>query len=35
MVEKEKRLNEVIRVQKRQNNFVMMDRAFLENEHLS
>lgn len=31
----DKRLNEVIRVQKRPNNFVMMDRAFLENEHLS
>ncbi len=31
----DKRLNEVIRVRKRPNNFVMMDRAFLENALLS
>ena len=31
----DKRLNEVIRVQKRKNNFVMMDKEFLKNENLS
>jgi hypothetical protein len=31
----DKRLNEVIRVQKRPNNFVMLDKGFLENENLS
>lgn len=31
----DKRLNEVIRVQKRPNNFVMMDKSFLEDERLS
>jgi hypothetical protein len=31
----DKRLNEVIRVKKRPNNFVMMDKSFLENEKLS
>ena len=31
----DKCLNEVIRVQKRKNNFVMMDKEFLENESLS
>ena len=32
---KDKRLNEVIRVQKRPNHFVMIDRGFLENPNLS
>ena len=31
----DKKLNEVIRVQKRQNNFVMIDKGFLENPDLS
>ena len=31
----DKRLNEVIRVQKRPNNFVMMDKSFLEDTRLS
>lgn len=31
----DKRLNEVIRVQKRPNNFVMMDKGFLEDERIS
>ena len=34
-MDKDKRLGEVIRVQKRQNNFVMMDKGFLENVNLS
>lgn len=35
MVKEDKRLNEVIRVQKRPNNFVMIDKGFLENPNLS
>lgn len=35
MVSEDKRLNEVIRVQKRTNNFVMIDKGFLENMNLS
>lgn len=35
MEKEDKRLNEVIRVQKRPNNFVMIDKGFLENPNLS
>ena len=31
----DKRLNEIIRIKKRQNNFVMMDKTFLEDDRLS